>query len=79
MESASDATKRELLSRPGVTIHDHYFGGLEFRVNGREMGHMDGDMLADLLLFDARTAAAIRAPIASRLIAEIITSKPIFS
>src|SRR5215216_6856665 len=34
--------------RPGVTIHDNRFGGIEFRVNGREMGHMHGDRLADL-------------------------------
>lgn len=48
MESASEVVKRELLSWPGVTIHDHRFGGLEFRVNGREMGHMHGDELVDL-------------------------------
>lgn len=50
MESASEVAKRELLSWPGVTIHDHRFGGLEFRVNGREMGHMHGDLLADMAL-----------------------------
>lgn len=48
MESASEIAKRELLGWPGVTVHDHRFGGLEFRVNGREMGHMHGDQLADL-------------------------------
>lgn len=48
MESASEVAKRELLSWPGVTVHDHRFGGLEFRVNGREMGHMHGNELADL-------------------------------
>jgi hypothetical protein len=40
--------KRELLSLPGVTVHDHRFGGIEFRVNGREMGHLHGDRIADL-------------------------------
>jgi len=50
MESASEVAKREILSWPGVTVHDHRFGGLEFRVNGREMGHMHGDELADLPL-----------------------------
>lgn len=49
-ESASEVAKRELLSWPGVTVHDHRFGGLEFRVNGREMGHIHGDELADLPL-----------------------------
>jgi hypothetical protein len=48
MEPASEVAKRELLSWPGVTVHDHRFGGLEFRVNGREMGHMHGDELVDL-------------------------------
>jgi luciferase-like monooxygenase len=48
MEPASEVVKRELLSWPGVTVHDHRFGGMEFRVNGREMGHMHGDELADL-------------------------------
>lgn len=48
MESASEVAKRELLSWPGVTVHNHRFGGLEFRVNGREMGHMHGDELADM-------------------------------
>jgi hypothetical protein len=48
MESASEVARRELLGWPGVTVHDHRFGGLEFRVNGREMGHMHGDELADL-------------------------------
>jgi hypothetical protein len=50
MESPSEAAKRELLSWPGVTVHDHRFGGVEFRVNGREMGHLHGDELADLPL-----------------------------
>jgi len=48
METPSEAVTRELLSWPGVTTHDHRFGGVEFRVNGREMGHMHGDELADL-------------------------------
>jgi hypothetical protein len=48
MERASEVVRRELLSWPGVTMHDHRFGGVEFRVNGREMGHMHGDVLVDL-------------------------------
>jgi hypothetical protein len=40
--------QQELLSWPGVTVHDHRFGGIEFRINGREMGHLHGDKLADL-------------------------------
>ena len=45
IESASEVVKRELVSWLGVTVHDHRFGGMEFRVNGREMGHMHGDEL----------------------------------
>ena len=48
MSEISHKVQKELLSWPGVTIHDHRFGGIEFRVNGREMGHMHGDRLADL-------------------------------
>jgi hypothetical protein len=48
LSEISDKMQQELLSRPGVTIHGHRFGGIEFRVNGREMGHLHGDELADL-------------------------------
>jgi hypothetical protein len=40
--------KKELLSWPGVTAEQHKFGGIEFRLNKREMGHIHGDLLADL-------------------------------
>ena len=48
MSGISDKLQQELLSWPGVTVHDHRFGGIEFRINGREMGHLHGDKLADL-------------------------------
>ncbi|MGH2443903.1 MAG: luciferase family protein [Chloroflexota bacterium] len=34
----------------GVSSHSHRFGGVEFRAGGRELGHLHGDELADLLL-----------------------------
>lgn len=37
-----------MLSWPGVTSDMHRFGGTEFRVNGREMGHSHESSLADL-------------------------------
>lgn len=40
--------KKKLLSWPGVTAEQHKFGGIEFRLNKREMGHIHGDRLADL-------------------------------
>ena len=39
---------QELLSWPGVTSGTHRFGGIEFWVTGREMGHVHGSSLADL-------------------------------
>jgi hypothetical protein len=40
--------KSELMSWPGVASHPHRFGGIEFSINGREMGHMHGGRFADL-------------------------------
>ena len=33
---------------PGVTTNPYQFGGIEFRVNKRDMGHIHGEKLADL-------------------------------
>ncbi len=38
----------ELMGWYGVTSQPHRFGGTEFRVNGRELGHMHGGRFADL-------------------------------
>jgi hypothetical protein len=40
----------ELLSWPGVMVQPHRFGGIEFLVEGKEIGHLHGDYLLDLLL-----------------------------
>jgi hypothetical protein len=40
--------KRGILSWPNVTAEQHKFGGIEFLLNKREMGHIHGDRLADL-------------------------------
>jgi len=40
--------KQEILSWPGVTCNPYRFGGVEFRVNKRDMGHIHGEKLADL-------------------------------
>lgn len=40
--------KHEILSWPGVTSNPYQFGGIEFRVNKRDMGHIHGEKLADL-------------------------------
>ena len=46
----SFATKiaREVASWNGVVAAPHRFGGLEFRVGRRELGHVHGSRLADL-------------------------------
>jgi len=48
MGRIADAIREEILRWPGVTAHAHRFGGVEFRVGHREIGHLHGDRLADL-------------------------------
>ncbi len=48
MSSLFESIKNELLSWPEVTCGEHRFGGTEFRVGGKEMGHMHGLSWADL-------------------------------
>ncbi|MFZ0629570.1 MAG: luciferase family protein [Nitrososphaeraceae archaeon] len=38
---------KEIMNWPGVTTDQHRFGGTEFRIGKREIGHI-GDRLADL-------------------------------
>jgi Family of unknown function (DUF5519) len=44
----ADQIRQEVLSWPGVESAPHRFGGLEFRLGRREIGHLHGDHLADL-------------------------------
>ncbi len=48
MSSIVEAIKAELLTWDGVSAEPHRFGGVEFRVNHREIGHLHGDRQADL-------------------------------
>ncbi len=43
-----DRIRHEVLGWPGAEARPHRFGGIEFRVNGHEIGHLRGDRLADL-------------------------------
>jgi len=45
---AGERIRREVSSWPGVTVAAHRFGGLEYRVGRREIGHVHGNRLADL-------------------------------
>jgi hypothetical protein len=47
-----------VLAWDGVTAHAHRFGGREFRLGARELGHLHGDRLADLP-FPKRIAAML--------------------
>ena len=40
--------EQTVASWPGVTVEPHRFGGIEFRMGRRELGHLHGDRLADL-------------------------------
>ena len=46
--SIHETIQQEVLSWPGVTEAPHQFGGIEFRLGKRELGHLHGDYLADL-------------------------------
>ena len=45
---AGDQILAAVLSWDGVTHHPHRFGGVEFRLGRRELGHIHGDHLVDI-------------------------------
>jgi hypothetical protein len=40
VEDIRESIEREVASWEGVTVHAHRFGGVEFRVGKRELGHL---------------------------------------
>jgi Family of unknown function (DUF5519) len=48
MEDIRGRIEREVGAWDGVTVHDHRFGGIEFRLGRREIGHLHGERWADL-------------------------------
>ena len=44
----TETIKDEVLKWPGITAEPNRFGGIEFLVNKKEMGHLHGEKLADL-------------------------------
>ena len=48
MTSIAEKIEREVARWPGVEGKPHRFGGVEFRVNGHEIGHLHGGRWADL-------------------------------
>jgi Family of unknown function (DUF5519) len=47
-DAISKQIEREVASWDGIIVRRHRFGGIEFRVGRREIGHLHGDRLADL-------------------------------
>ena len=47
-ESIEQRIVREVSTWPNVTVQPHRFGGVEFRVGRRELGHLHGSRWADL-------------------------------
>ena len=48
MASIREQIEREIGAWLGVEARAHRFGGVEFRVNGHEIGHLHGERMADL-------------------------------
>ena len=48
MTSIRERIEVEVGGWPGVEARAHRFGGVEFRVNGHEIGHLHGERMADL-------------------------------
>jgi hypothetical protein len=48
MSTIIERVKREILSWSHVTAEQHRFGGIEFRIEKREMGHIQGERVADI-------------------------------
>jgi hypothetical protein len=48
IHGASQRITEALLSWEGVSAHPHRFGGTEYRLGRRELGHIHGDHLVDI-------------------------------
>lgn len=48
MEDIAERIEREVGAWDGVSVHPHRFGGVEFRLDRREIGHLHGERWADL-------------------------------
>lgn len=47
MDNILESVKKEILSWPHVTAEPHRFGGLEFKYDKREMGHIHENTVVD--------------------------------
>ncbi|HEV2592730.1 MAG TPA: luciferase family protein [Gaiellaceae bacterium] len=49
MDNIGAQIEQEITRWDGVSVHDHRFGGREFRLDRRMLGHLHGERWADLL------------------------------
>lgn len=50
MTNAGKRVGRAVMEWDGVTAHPHRFGGVEYRLGRRELGHVHGDLFVDVPL-----------------------------
>ncbi len=48
VRGAGDAIKATVSAWEGITAHPHRFGGTEYRLRSREIGHVHGNGLVDI-------------------------------
>ena len=48
VKGAQVRISEEVTSWPGVTVQPHRFGGVEYVIGRREVGHIHGDQLVDI-------------------------------
>jgi hypothetical protein len=48
VKNAGAQIRAAVLEWPGVEAHPHRFGGVEYRLGARELGHIHGDHLVDI-------------------------------
>jgi phage terminase Nu1 subunit (DNA packaging protein) len=49
VENIGAQIEQEVTGWDGVSVHDHRFGGREFRLERRTLGHLHGERWADVL------------------------------
>ncbi len=45
---SSEMISKAMLEQPGVSAHPHRFGGTEYRLGTREIGHVHGESFVDI-------------------------------
>ena len=48
MSTRHERIRQQVLNWPGVSEHPHRFGGTEYRLGKRELGHVHGERLVDI-------------------------------